>query len=80
MNGAFSIADCGFSIAGKTRRGLSVAKRKRLVAEVAATATAKVRAGLKLIDFRRPTARERADAETLTERAHRFLARGKGSQ
>jgi hypothetical protein len=59
-----------------TTKPLSVAARKALVAEVAKTAKGKVRAGLKLIDFRPPTARERAFAESLAPTARRLLARG----
>ena len=60
----------------KTAKPLSVTARKAIVAKVAGNATAKARAGLKLIDFRAPTARERAIAETLVPRARRALARG----
>ena len=59
----------------QTTKPLAVAARKTLVAKVAKTATAKVRAGLKLIDFRAPTAHERAAADALAPIARRALAR-----
>ena len=59
-----------------TAKPLSLAERKASVARIAATAPAKVRAGIALIDFREPTARERAFAETLVPAARRALARG----
>ena len=58
-----------------TAKPLPLAARKALVAEVAKTASPKVRRGLKLIDFREPTAKERAFAETLVPAARRALAR-----
>ena len=54
----------------------SLAERKAAVAAIAAGAPAKVRASIGLIDFREPTAAERAFAETLVPRAHAALARG----
>ena len=54
---------------------LSIAERKALVAKVAKTATGKALKGMALIDFREPTARERAYAETLAPRARQKLAR-----
>ena len=59
-----------------TAKPLPLAERKARVAEIAKTATGKAKRGMKLIDFRPPTARERAFAETLAPRARRFLARG----
>lgn len=58
-----------------TAKPLSLAERKASVARIAKTAPAKARAGIKLIDFREPTARERAFAETLVPLARRALAR-----
>lgn len=49
--------------------------RQSLVAEVEKTASGKARSGLALIDFREPTAKERAFAETLVPRARELLAR-----
>lgn len=60
----------------QTAQPLSPGRRKALVAEIAKTASPKVRRGLKLIDFREPTERERAHAETLGALARRALARG----
>ena len=60
----------------QTAQPLSPGGRKALVAEIAKTASPKVRRGLKLIDFREPTERERAHAETLGALARRALARG----
>jgi hypothetical protein len=60
----------------KTTKPLSVAARKALVANVAKTAPAKTRAGLKRIDFRPPTPQERAVADSLAPAARRALARG----
>lgn len=59
----------------QTAKPLSLAERKASVAKIAATAPAKVRKGIKLIDFREPTAEERAFAETLAPRAREALAR-----
>jgi hypothetical protein len=47
---------------------LSVAARKKFVAEVAKTATGKAKRGIARIDFREPNERERAFAETLVGR------------
>ena len=44
---------------------LSLAARKASVAKIAQRAPARVRAGIKLIDFREPTARERKIGEVL---------------
>lgn len=60
----------------KTAKPLSLAERKASVAKIAAGAPAKVREGIKLIDFREPTPKERAYAETLVPRARAALARG----
>jgi hypothetical protein len=48
-----------------TAKPLPVAARKARVAKIAQNAPAKVRAGIKLIDFREPTAREREIGEAL---------------
>lgn len=58
-----------------TAKPLPVAERKARVAKIAATATGKAKTGMKLIDFREPTAAERAYAETLVPRARRALAK-----
>ena len=54
---------------------LSVEERKALVAEVAKTASPKVKRGLAMIDFRDPTPEERAIAESLQGLADKALAR-----
>lgn len=59
-----------------TAKPLSLAERKASVARIAKTAPAKVRAGIKLIDFREPTARERSFGLSLEDAARRALARG----
>lgn len=58
-----------------TAKPLSLAERKASVARIAATAPAKVRAGIALIDFREPTAAVRAAAKQLVPVAARALAR-----
>jgi hypothetical protein len=49
---------------------LSQAERKAFVEGLKKTATGKTRRGLDLIDFREPTAKERAFANQLEERRH----------
>jgi hypothetical protein len=58
-----------------TAQPLSLAARKASVASIAQTATGKAKAGIALIDFREPTAREKALAETLVPAAKRALSR-----
>jgi hypothetical protein len=57
-----------------TAKPLPLAERKASVARLARTATGKAKAGMKLIDYRPPTARERAFADTLAPRARQILA------
>jgi hypothetical protein len=54
---------------------LPVEERKALVAEVAKTASPKVKRGLAMIDFRDPTPEERAIGESLQGLADKALAR-----
>jgi len=54
---------------------LSVEERKVIVARCAGTATGKAKKGMRLIDFRAPTAKERAFAESLEELADKARAR-----
>lgn len=58
-----------------TAKPLSLAQRRSSVAKIATTAPARVRVGIALIDFREPTAEERAFAETLAPKALEILAR-----
>ena len=58
-----------------TAKPLSVAERKSVVMEIAKRAPAEVQRGISLIDFREPDARERAIAETLSDKARRILSR-----
>jgi hypothetical protein len=57
---------------------LSVAERKALIAKVAKSASPKAKKGLAMIDFRDPTPKERAIAESLEGRADEALARHRG--
>jgi hypothetical protein len=57
-----------------TTKPLSAAERRTLVVSAAQRATGRVRAGIKLIDFREPTAEERAVAEKLEPKARKILA------
>jgi hypothetical protein len=56
---------------------LSVAERKALVADVAKTATPKVKRGLAMVDFREPSPKERAIADSLDGRAEKARARNR---
>lgn len=62
-----------------TAKPLPLAERKALVASVAKNATGKAKAGMPLIDFREPTAKERAFAKTLVPKASKALARRKAA-
>jgi len=58
-------------------KSLSLEERKALVAEWAKTATGDAKEGAELIDFRDPSPKERAYAETLVERGRKALARNR---
>jgi hypothetical protein len=59
-----------------TAKPLAPAERKSSMDRIAAQTTGKARDGMKLIDLREPTAKERAFAETLVPKAKEILARG----
>jgi hypothetical protein len=54
---------------------LSVKERKAIVAKLEKKATGKAKRGMRLIDFREPTARERAFGESLEGLADKARAR-----
>jgi len=54
---------------------LSVAERKALVEKCAETATGKAKRGMRLIDFREPTSKERAFGQSLDGLADKVRAR-----
>jgi hypothetical protein len=61
-------------------RALPLEERKALVAKWVETATGDAKEGAELIDFRDPSPKERAFAETLVERGRQALARARQRQ
>jgi hypothetical protein len=63
--------------AAATGKPLSLEERRAFIAELAKTASPKVKKGLAMIDLREPTPAERAVAESLVESGKRALARNR---